>query len=68
MGIREPTANRDGVLRVKDVRSRRVVNDDGVLEVTANLRQVLDVVALVIVATLAEEAMVDDVVDVQLVE
>jgi hypothetical protein len=29
------------MLRVEDVRGRRVVDDDGVLEITANLREVL---------------------------
>lgn len=56
------------MLRVEDVGRGRVVDNDGVLEVAADLRQVLDVVALVVVATLAEEAMVHHLVDIQLVE
>lgn len=39
--VREPAADGDGVLRMEDVRGRRVVDDDGVLEVAANLRKVL---------------------------
>jgi hypothetical protein len=39
--VREPAADGDGMLRVEDVRGRRVVDDDGVLEITANLREVL---------------------------
>jgi hypothetical protein len=41
MGIREPAANWDGVVGVEDIRSRGVVNDDGVLEVTAQLGEIL---------------------------
>jgi hypothetical protein len=68
VGIREPTADGDGVLRVENVRGRRVVDDDGVLQVAAHLRQVLDVVALVVVAALPEQPVVDNLVDVQLIE
>ena len=39
--VREPAADGDGVLRMEDVRGRRVVDDDGVLEVAANLREIL---------------------------
>lgn len=42
MGVREPAADRDGVLRVEDVRGWRVVDNDGVLQVTANLREILE--------------------------
>ena len=54
MRIREPTADWDRVLGVEDIRSWRVVDDNGVFEVTSNLRKVFDVVSLVVVATLAE--------------
>lgn len=56
MSVREPTADRDGVLRVENVRGGRVVNDNRLLKVAANLREVLDVVALVVVAALAEQS------------
>jgi hypothetical protein len=42
------------VLGVEDIRRRGVVDDDGVFEVPADLGEILDVVALVVVATLAE--------------
>ena len=41
VSIREPAADWDGVLGVEDVGRRRVVDDDGLFEVSANLRQVL---------------------------
>jgi hypothetical protein len=56
------------VLRVENVRGRRVVDDDRVLQVAANLRQVLDVVTLVVVAAFSEQPVVDNLVDVELVE
>ena len=62
--VGEPTADGDGVLRVENVRGRGVVDDDCVLEVAADLGEVLDVVALVVVAAFAEEPVVDDLVDV----
>jgi hypothetical protein len=68
VGIREPTADGHGVLWVEDVGGGRVIDDDGVLQVSANLRQVLDVISLVIVAALAEESMVNNLVDVELVQ
>lgn len=37
VGVREPGADGDGVLRVEDVRSWRVVDDDGIFQITANL-------------------------------
>jgi hypothetical protein len=39
---------------VEDVRCGRVVDDDGLTQRAANLAQILDVVALVVVARLAE--------------
>ena len=84
--VREPAADGDGVLRMEDVRRGRVVNDDGVLEVAAYLREILKqvlasdaamisasfsdlyVVALVVVAAFAEESVVDNAVNVELVE
>ncbi len=66
--IREPTADGNGMLRVEDVRGRRVVDDDGVLQVSADLGEILDVVSLVVVAAFSEKAVVDDLVDVQLVQ
>lgn len=52
--VREPAADGDGVLRVEDVRGRRVVDDDGILQIPSDLGEILDVVALVVVAAFAE--------------
>lgn len=41
MGVGEPAADGDGVLRVEDVRRGRVVDDDGFAEVAADLGEVL---------------------------
>jgi hypothetical protein len=68
VSIREPTADGDSMLRVENVRRRRVVDDDGILEVSSDLRKVLDVVSLVVVATLSEEPVVHNFMDIQLVE
>lgn len=68
MRVGEPTANGYGVLRVEYVGRRRVVDDDGVLEVTPDLGEILDVVAAVVVAALSEQSVVDDTMDVELVE
>lgn len=68
MRIREPTADGDSVLWVENIRCGRVIDDDGVLQVASNLREVLDVVSLVIITALPEKPMVDDFVDVQLVK
>lgn len=64
MRVAEPTANWHCVLRVEDVARRGVVDDDGLAQVPPNLTEVLDVVALVIVAAVAEQAVMDDVMDV----
>ena len=56
------------MLRVEDVRGRRVVDDDGVLQVSADLGEILDVVSLVVVAAFSEQPVVDDLVDVELVQ
>jgi hypothetical protein len=66
--VREPAADGDGVLRMKNVGGGRVVDNDGILEVTANLGEILYVIALVVVAAFTEETVVDDAVDVELVE
>ncbi len=88
MSVREPAADGNRVLRVKDVRGWRIVNDDRFSEVTAYLRKILldwldtmriecemkygatnlDVVSLVIVAALAEEAMVHYIMNIQLIQ
>jgi hypothetical protein len=39
--VREPAADRDGVLRVEDVRRGRVVDNNSVLQVATDLREIL---------------------------
>lgn len=56
------------MLWVEYIGSRRIVDDNGIFQVSANLRQVLDVVALVVVTALPEQPMVDHFVDVQLIQ
>lgn len=66
--VTEPTADRDCMLRVEDVTRRAVVNNDRVLEVASDLAEILDVVALMIVAALSEQSMMHHFVYVELVK
>jgi hypothetical protein len=66
--VGKPAADGHGMLRVEDVGCGRVVDDDGVFEVSADLGEIFDVVALVVVATLSEEPVMNDLVDVELIE
>ena len=50
MSVGEPRGNRHGVLRMEYVRRGGVVDDDCLAERTTDLAQILDVVALVVVA------------------
>lgn len=68
MRIRKPAADRYGVLRVEDVGCGGVVDNDGILQVSANLGKVLDVVTTMVVTTFSEQAVVDNTVDVQLIQ
>ena len=87
VSIREPAADRNGVLWVEDVGSGRVVDDDGFSKISSDLRQILcfirislldrvrekmstylDVIALMVIATLTEQAMVNHAMNVQLIE
>ena len=45
VSVRKPAGYRNGVLGVEYVRGRRVVNDNGVLEISPDLREILDVVS-----------------------
>lgn len=56
------------MLGMEDVRGRRIVDDDSILEIPPDLRQVFDVVALVVVAALSEKSVVHHVVDVKLIQ
>ena len=68
MRVAKPTANRYGVLRMEDVAGGRVIDDDGLSKISANLAQILDVIALMIVAAFSEQSVMYNVVDVQLVK
>lgn len=65
MGVAEPGRDRHGVLRMEHVGGGGVVDDDQVFERTAHLRQVLDVVAVVVVARLSEQSVVDHLVHIE---
>ena len=68
MSIRKPAANRYGVLGMEYVRGGGVVDNDGVFQVSPDLGKILYVVALVVVTTLAEQTVVDNLVDIELVQ
>ena len=54
MRIGEPATDGNGVLRMEDVRRWRVIDDDGFLKVAPDLRQILDVISLMVVTTFSE--------------
>ena len=56
------------MLGMEDVRGGRIVDDDSILEIPSDLRQVFDVVALVVVAALSEKSVVHHIVDIKLVQ
>ena len=68
MSIGKPTADRDSMLGVEDIRCWRVVDNDCFSQITTDLRQVFHIIPLVVIATLAEQTMVYHVVDIELVE
>lgn len=54
MRVGKPAAYRDGVLWVENVGCGGVVDDDGVFQISADLGEVLYVIAAVVVAALPE--------------
>jgi hypothetical protein len=64
VGIRKPTADWNSMLWMENVRCWRVVDDDSLPEVPADLRQIFDVVSLVVVATLTEKAVMYNMMDI----
>jgi hypothetical protein len=68
VGVAEPTADGHRMLWVEDITRRRVVDDDGLLKITPDLTQILDIVALVVITALPEEPMMHDLMNIQLVE
>jgi hypothetical protein len=68
VGVGEPTADRDCVLGMEYVRGRRVIDNDCLSKVTANLGKVFDIISLMIVTTFPEQPMMDYVMDIKLVK
>ena len=68
MRVAEPAADGHGVLWVEDVARRRVVDDDRLPQITSHLAEILDVVALMVVAAFSKQPVVNDVVNVELVQ
>ncbi len=68
MSVREPTTDWHSVLRVENVRCRRVVDNDGFSQIAADLGQIFDIVALVVVATLSKKSMMHNVMNIKLVQ
>jgi diphthamide synthase (EF-2-diphthine--ammonia ligase) len=68
VSIGEPTADRNSMLGMEDIRGGRIVDDDSILEIPSDLGQVFDVIALVVVAALAEKSVMHHVVDVKLIQ
>ena len=64
MSIREPTADRNGMLGMENVGCWRIVDNDGFAEISSDLGKILDVVSLVIIATFTEQTVMYDVMDV----
>lgn len=67
MSIGKPTADWHSMLGVEDIGGWRVVDDDRLSEISADLGKILDVISLVIITTFSEQTMMDNVVDVQLI-
>lgn len=68
MSVREPTADGDSMLWVENIRGGRVVDDDGVFQVSSDFRKVLDVVAAMVVATLPKKTVMYNAVDIKLIQ
>lgn len=67
VGVVVPTQDGDAVLRLELVAVRRIVDDYGLLELTAHTLHVLDVHAIVVAALLSEEPLRSDVLRIELV-
>lgn len=53
---------------MEDVRSRRVIDNNGIANGPSELRQILDVVSSMIIARFTEEAVFDNMMNVQMVQ
>ena len=67
MRIIEPTRYRNGVIRMEDIGSRRIIDNDSFSYWSTKLRKIFDVIAFVVVTRLSEQTMFNDIVDIQLV-
>ena len=56
------------MLGVEDIGGRGIVNNDGVFQIPSDLGEVLDIIALVVVAGLPEEPVVNHFVDIELIQ
>lgn len=56
------------MLRVENVRCGGIVNDDSIPKVTPELREILDVIAVMVIAAFAEQTVMNNVVNVELVK
>lgn len=56
------------MLWVENIGGGRVVDDNGVFQVSPNFRKVLDIVAAVVMAALPEKTVVHDAVNVELIQ
>ncbi len=52
------------MLGVKNVRCWGIIDDDGFSKISSDLGKIFDVVSLMIVATFAEEAVMDDMMNI----
>lgn len=68
MSVREPAADGYRVLRMEYIRSRRIIDNDGLSKVTTNLGKILDIISLVVITTVPKQTVMDNVMDVQLIE
>jgi len=68
MGVRKPAAYRHSMLWMENIRRWRIVDDDGFSQIAANLREVFDIVSLMVVTTLTEKAMMNNMIDIELIQ
>ena len=68
MSIAKPAGDGNSMLGVEDIRGGTVVDNNRITEISPNLREVFHIVSLVVVATLAEETMMDSLMNVELVQ
>ncbi len=68
VSVGKPTADGNGMLRVENIRSRRVIDNDGFSKVSANLRKVFDIISLVVVTAFPEKSVMNYMVNIKLIQ